>query len=52
MPLVENKQAVTSRLQVADTFGKDHGHMLRDIDNLMAEFSATKSGSPKLGVEN
>lgn len=46
--IMKDKQAVTSSKQVAETFGKDHGHVLRDIDNLMAEFSATKSGNPKL----
>ena len=32
--IMKNKQAVTSSLQVAETFGKRHDHVLRDIDNL------------------
>lgn len=44
--IMKNKQAVTSSLQVADTFGKRHDHVTRDIEELIAQ-----SGSPKLGNE-
>lgn len=32
--IMENKQAVTTSLQVAETFEKRHDHLLRDIENL------------------
>lgn len=32
--IMKNQQAVTSSLQVAETFGKSHQHVLRDLDNL------------------
>lgn len=38
-----NKQAVTTSLQVAETFGKRHDHVMRDIKNLIEQ-----SGSPIL----
>ncbi|WP_341780378.1 Rha family transcriptional regulator [Levilactobacillus sp. HBUAS70063] len=44
--IMKNKQAVTSSLQVAETFGKRHDHVTRDIEELIAQ-----SGSPKLGNE-
>ena len=31
--IMKNKQAVTSSLQVAETFGKRHDHVLRDIEH-------------------
>ena len=44
--IMKGKQAVTSSLQVAETFGKRHDHVTRDIEELVAQ-----SGSPKLGNE-
>ncbi|MDT6981741.1 Rha family transcriptional regulator [Levilactobacillus zymae] len=44
--IMKGKQAVTSSLQVAQTFGKRHDHVTRDIEELIAQ-----SGSPKLGNE-
>lgn len=41
--IMKNKQAVTSSLQVAETFGKQHKHVLESINNLVAENSAAKS---------
>jgi len=32
--IMKNQQAVTSSLQVAEVFDKNHQHVLRDIDNL------------------
>lgn len=32
--IMKEKQAVTSSLQVAETFGKNHQHILRDVDAL------------------
>jgi len=32
--IMKEKQAVTSSLQIAETFGKNHQHVLRDIDAL------------------
>jgi anti-repressor protein len=40
---MKNKQAVTSSLEVAKTFGKQHKHVLESIDNLVAENSTAKS---------
>lgn len=44
--IMKDKQAVTSSLQVAETFGKRHDHVMRDIEELIEQ-----SGSPKLGNE-
>ncbi|RDF15305.1 hypothetical protein CNR30_01125 [Levilactobacillus brevis] len=41
--IMKDQQAVTSSLQVADTFGKQHKHVLESIDKLAAENPATKS---------
>ena len=41
--IMKDTQAVTSSLQVADTFGKQHKHVLESIDKLAAENPATKS---------
>lgn len=41
--VMKDQQAVTSSLQVAETFGKDHKHVLRDIKNLAAQNWATKN---------
>lgn len=38
----KDKQVVTTSLEVAKTFGKRHKHVLESINNLVAEFSATK----------
>ena len=35
MVLVENNQALTTSLKVAEVFEKDHGHILRDVRNLI-----------------
>lgn len=37
--VMKNKQAVTSSLQVAETFGKDHNHIIRDIEKLLEGLS-------------
>ncbi|WP_333604206.1 Rha family transcriptional regulator [Lactobacillus acetotolerans] len=39
--IMKNKQAVTSSLQVADTFEKEHKNIMRDIDKLL-EFGGSK----------
>lgn len=44
--IMKNRQAVTTSLQVAETFGKRHDHVMRDIEELIAQ-----SGSPELGNE-
>ncbi|GAX07179.1 antirepressor [Secundilactobacillus pentosiphilus] len=41
--IMKDKQAVTSSLQVAKTFEKQHKHVIESIDNLVAENSAAKS---------
>lgn len=41
--IMHDRQVVTSSLQVADTFGKQHKHVLESIDKLVAENQATKS---------
>lgn len=40
--IMKNRQAVTSSLQVAETFGKEHKNVLQNVDNLVAENSAAK----------
>ncbi|WP_125570488.1 phage regulatory protein/antirepressor Ant [Lacticaseibacillus songhuajiangensis] len=40
--IMHDQQAVTSSLQVAETFGKNHKHVLDAISNLAAEKSAAK----------
>lgn len=37
--IMKDKQAVTSSLQVAEVFGKEHKHVLRDIENLKLDQS-------------
>lgn len=37
--IMKDKQAVTSSLQVAEIFEKQHGHILRDIENLKKDVS-------------
>lgn len=37
--IMHDQQAVTSSLQVAETFGKEHKHILRDIDQLKKDMS-------------
>lgn len=37
--IMKDKQAVTTSLQVAENFGKQHGHILRDIQNLKKDVS-------------
>lgn len=32
--IMKNRQAVTTSLQVAETFGKDHRNVLRAIDDM------------------
>ncbi|WP_367365888.1 phage antirepressor KilAC domain-containing protein [Pediococcus parvulus] len=41
--VMKNQQAVTSSLQVAEVFGKNHQHILEAIDNLTVENSTVKS---------
>ena len=41
--IMHDRQAVTTSLQVAETFGKNHNHVMRDIKNLIEQ-----SGSPIL----
>lgn len=41
--VMKHKQAVTSSLRIAKTFGKEHKNVLQNIDNLVAENSAAKS---------
>ena len=41
--VMKDQQAVTSSLQVSDTFGKQLKHVLESIDKLVAENPATKS---------
>lgn len=50
--IMKNKQAVTSSLQVAETFGKQHKHVLESIKNLVAENSAAKSMFAEGSYEN
>lgn len=40
--IMHDKQAVTSSLQVAETFGKEHKNVIQSIENLVAEKSAAK----------
>ena len=44
---VENEQVVTDSRKVAETFGKDHNHVMRDIRDIIK-----KTGSPILDSEN
>ena len=37
--IMKNQQAVTTSLQVAETFDKQHGHILRDVENLKKDVS-------------
>lgn len=41
--IMKNKQAVTTSLQVAETFELEHRNVLQSIDNLTAENSAVKN---------
>ena len=41
--IMKNQQVVTSSVQVAKTFGKQHKHAFESIKNLVAENSAAKS---------
>lgn len=50
--IMKNKQAVTSSLEVAKTFGKQHKHVLESIDNLVAENSTAKSMFAESTYEN
>ena len=40
--MMQNKQAVTTSLRVAEVFGKDHKNVIQSIENLAAEKSAAK----------
>lgn len=33
--IIQNRQAVTTSLQVAESFGKQHPHVMRDIENIL-----------------
>lgn len=37
--IMKNKAAVTTSLQIADSFNKKHQHVLRDIDQLKEDVS-------------
>lgn len=54
MELIEtrNNQAVTTSLQVAETFGKQHKNVMQSIENLVAENSAAKSYFALGGYKN
>lgn len=41
--VIQNRQAVTTSLQVAETFGKEHRNVTQAIENLTAENSAVKN---------
>ena len=49
--IMRDQQAVTTSLQVAENFGKDHKNVLQSIKNLAAENSATKIHCRKLDSE-
>jgi anti-repressor protein len=42
--IMRDRQAVTSSLQVAETFEKQHGHIMRDIDKLLKTDSPILEG--------
>lgn len=46
---LQNKQALTTSLKVAETFGKEHKNVIRDIDTLVKQM-ASVSQSPNLSV--
>lgn len=50
--IMKNQQAVTTSLKVAESFGKQHKHVIDSIKNLAAENSATKSFFKKGTYEN
>jgi len=50
--IMKNQQVVTSSVQVAQTFGKQHKHVLESIKNLVAENSAAKSMFAEGSYEN
>lgn len=41
--IVENGEAVVSSRDVAEKFGKQHKHVLENVDNLAAENPATRN---------
>lgn len=41
--VMKNQQAVTSSLQIAETFGKAHKHVIESIRNMTAENSALQN---------
>lgn len=46
--LIENNQAITTSLKVAEVFEKEHKHVVRDIRELIQQMAST-SQSSKLG---
>lgn len=50
--IMKNQQAVTTSLKVAESFGKQHKHVIESIKNLAAENSATKLFFKKGTYEN
>jgi len=50
--IMKDQQVVTSSVQVAKTFGKQHKHVLESIKNLVAENSAAKSMFAEGSYEN
>lgn len=49
MEIIENRnnQAVTTSLQVAETFGKEHKHVLRDIENIIKKGGVQNWADPQ-----
>ncbi len=46
--ILEGKQALTTSLKVAETFGKRHDHVIRDIRNVITEIADIED-APKFG---
>ena len=49
---VNNEQVVTTSIMVAESFGKQHKHVLRDIENLTAQDWAVKNMFEKTTYKN
>ncbi len=45
---IDNAQVLTTSLKVAEFFGKNHAHLVRDIENLLAQMPS----EPALNIEN
>lgn len=46
--IMKNQQAVTSSLKVAEIFGKNHQHVLRDIDSLISKSEGVSNSGQTL----